>query len=130
MVELTPEAKADFVAFSRGKSYQSTAEMFNAWHEWVADMYAEKAVTIDGKPYPPGTLHGSTFRGSVLWNGGTAEERRAIKANGIQGFWDAPTKLKCGHESASDYCETCSMSMVESAQAQLDAIRKRKERAA
>jgi len=130
MIELTPEAKADFVAFNRGKTYESTEAMLSAYHDWVSDSYGESAVIIAGKAYPPGTRSSSPFRGSILWTGDTTEERRAIKRDGLQAFMESPTKLPCGHESATDYCETCSMAMVESAQAQLDAIRKRKERAA
>lgn len=130
MVELTPEAKADFVAFNRGKTYENTQAMLSAYHEWVADSYGEAAVMVNGKPYPPGTRHASPFRGSILWTGDTTEERRAIKRDGLQAFMDAPTKLPCGHESVSDYCETCSMAMVESAQAQLDKIKNRKGKAA
>lgn len=130
MVELTPEAKADFVTFCRGKSYASPAEMLSAYHEWVHDSYGESSVYLDGKPYPPGSCHSTPFRGSILWKGDTAEERRMIKIGGIQAFWDNPTKLPCGHPSVNDYCETCAIDMVAKAQVQIDAIRARKGNAA
>ena len=67
MIEMTEQATADFVRVCRGKKYSSTEEMLSAFHDWVADVYGEKAVTINGKPYPPGTMQDGGFRGSILW---------------------------------------------------------------
>jgi hypothetical protein len=53
-----------------------------------------------------------------------------MHANDLIKVYAPRVRLTCGHFSRVEYCERCAMSMVESAQAQLDAIKKRKERAA
>jgi hypothetical protein len=107
MAKLTDEHLMDFVRFAKAKTYENTSALFASWREWVAEMYGDKVVTIKGRIYPPGTVPTEPFRGSILWEGDTIEEKRLIKRGGISAFWDAPTKLKCGHESIYDYCETC-----------------------
>lgn len=129
-IRISSEAAADFVRLAKSKPYKSTSELIDAFRSWVKDTYGPKAEMHEGQMYPPDTISEKPFRGSLRWEGDTTAEKRAIKSGGLQAFMDAPTKLPCGHESVSDYCETCSMAMVEDAQAQLEAIRKRKKSAA
>jgi hypothetical protein len=129
-IRITSEAAADFVRLAKAKPYKSTSELIAAFRSWVKENHGPKAETHGGQIYPPGTVSEKPFRGSIRWEGDTTAEKRTIKSGGLKAFMDAHTKLPCGHESVSDYCGTCSMSMVEDAQAQLDAIKKRKERAA
>lgn len=129
-IRITSEAAADFVRLAKAKPYKSTSDLIAAFRSWVKDTHGPKAETHEGQTYPPGTESEKPFRGSIRWEGDTTEERRAIKRDGLQAFMDAPTKLPCGHESATDYCETCSMAMVEAAQQQLNRIKNRKGNAA
>lgn len=107
MAELRQEHLMDFVRFCKAKTYDNTSHMLAEWREWLVDVYGDKCVTIKGRIYPPETVPTVPFRGSILWEGDTAEEKRLIKRGGIVAFWDNPTKLPCGHNSIYSYCETC-----------------------
>jgi hypothetical protein len=78
MPKLTGGHIKDFVTFARAKQYESTAALFASWREWLHDTYGDRCVVIDGKIYPPESQPAATFRGSILWKGDTAAERRAI----------------------------------------------------
>jgi len=78
MPKLTDSHLKDFVTFARAKQYENTSALFASWREWLQDTYGDRCIEIDGKIYPPESQPVAPFRGSILWKGDTATERRAI----------------------------------------------------
>lgn len=117
MAKLTDEHLKDFVAFAKAKTYENTSALMASWREWLLEMYGDRCVTIDGRIYPPESQPTETFRGSILWKGDTAAEKRLIKSQGIAAYWD--TQPDEFNDDA-----------VKSAQQQLDEIRKKRQKGA
>ena len=80
MIEMSHAHRMDFVNICRANPKKTTSECFDMYHEWVADTYGDLAVEYDGRKYPPGTWKSKPFKGSILYKGETATERRAIMA--------------------------------------------------
>ena len=80
MIEMSHAHRMDFVNICRANPKKTTSECFDMYHEWVADTYGDLAVEYDGRKYPPGTWKSKRFKGSILYKGETATERRAIMA--------------------------------------------------
>ena len=78
MIEMSRAHRMDFVNLCRANPKKTTSECFDMYHEWVADTYGDLAVEYDGRKYPPGTVKSKPFKGSILYKGETAAERRAI----------------------------------------------------
>lgn len=96
MIEMSHAHRMDFVNLCRANPKKTTSECFDMYHEWVADTYGDLAVEYDGRKYPPGTVKGKPFKGSILYKGETATERRAILAgeNLPDDLQDEPTAQK------------------------------------
>lgn len=73
----------DYVRMARANPKKTTSETLAMWREWLQEVYGPLCVEIDGKIYPPGTIKDKPFKGSILYKGETAAERRAIM-NGEQ----------------------------------------------
>lgn len=80
MIVMTYAHRMDFVNICRAKPGKTSRECFEIWREWIEETYGPLCVDIDGLKYPPGTWKSKPFKGSVLYKGETAAERRAIMA--------------------------------------------------
>lgn len=80
MIEMEHSHRMDFVNICRANPGKTSAECFVIWREWLADAHGPLCVDIDGRTYPPGTVKGKPFKGSILYKGETPAERRAIMA--------------------------------------------------
>lgn len=80
MIEMSHAHRMDFVNLCRANPTKTTIECFDMYHEWVADTYGDLAVEYDGRKYSHGTVKSKPFKGSILYKGETAAERRAIMA--------------------------------------------------
>ena len=80
MVEMTNAHTMDFVNICRANPGKTSAECFALWREWIDEAHGPLCIDIDGRKYAPGTVKGKPFKGSILYKGETATERRAILA--------------------------------------------------
>lgn len=80
MVEMSTAHRMDFVNIFRANPGKTSAECFHLWREWLDDAHGPLCAEIDGRKYPPGTWKSKPFKGSILYKGETATERRAIMA--------------------------------------------------
>ena len=78
MVEMTNAHTMDFVNICRANPGKTSAECFALWREWIDEAHGPLCIDIDGRKYAPGTVKGKPFKGSILYKGETAAERRAI----------------------------------------------------
>ena len=96
MVEMSTAHRMDFVNIFRANPGKTSAECFHLWREWLDDAHGPLCAEIDGRKYPPGTWKSKPFKGSILYKGETATERRAILAgeNLPDDLQDEPTAQK------------------------------------
>lgn len=80
MIEMSYAHRMDFVNICRANPAKASRECFELWRDWLDETYGPICVEIDGQKYPPGTMKSKPFKGSVLYKGETATERRAILA--------------------------------------------------
>lgn len=80
MIEMSTAHRMDFVNICRANPQKTSAECFYLWREWLDDAHGPLCAEIDGRKYPPGTWKSKPFKGSILYKGETAAERRAIMA--------------------------------------------------
>lgn len=79
MIEMSTAHRMDFVNICRGNPGKTSAECFEIWREWLEDAHGPLCTIIDGAKYPPAQKV-KAFKGSILYKGETAPERRAILA--------------------------------------------------
>ena len=105
MIEMEHNQRMDFVNICRANAGKTSAECFEIWREWLDETHGPLCIEIDGRKYPPGTWKSKPFKGSILYKGETAAERRAIMAGeyippdvkeltGAQEFIDAKLKAR------------------------------------
>lgn len=99
MIQITPETAKDFARLAQGKRYGSTSELLAAFHEWVRETYGPRAVTINGREYPPDTTTTRPFPESVYFEGETPSQRRYVKIYGKTDLFYAAIK---GEPASSD----------------------------
>lgn len=80
MIEMDYAHRMDFVNICRANAGKTSAECFEIWREWLDETHGPLCIEIDGRKYPPSTWKSKPFKGSVLYKGETAAERRAIMA--------------------------------------------------
>lgn len=80
MIEMSYAHRMDFVNICRANPGKTSRECFELWREWLDETHGPLCVEIDGQKYPPGTMKSKPFKGSLLYKGETASERRAIMA--------------------------------------------------
>lgn len=85
MIEMSTAHRMDFVNICRANPGKTSAECFHLWREWLDDAHGPLCAEIDGRKYPPGTWKSKRFKGSILYKGETATERRAIMSGGYIG---------------------------------------------
>jgi len=96
MIEMSYAHRMDFVNICRANPGKTSRQCFELWRDWLDETYGPLCVEIDGLKYPPGTWKSKPFKGSVLYKGETAAERRAILAGEIlpDELQDDPTAQK------------------------------------
>ena len=80
MIEMSTAHRMDFVNICRANPGKTSAECFHLWREWLDETHGPLCIEIDGRKYPPSTWRSKPFKGSILYKGETAAERRAIMA--------------------------------------------------
>jgi len=82
MIEMDYAHRMDFVNICRANTEKTLSECLHLWREWLEDTYGQNCVEIKGRKYPPSTWKSKPFKGSILYEGETAAERRIILAGG------------------------------------------------
>ncbi len=80
MIEMDYANRMDFVNVCRANPGKTSRECFDLWREWLTETHGPLCIDIDGRKYPPSTWKSKPFKGSILYKGETAAERRAIMA--------------------------------------------------